>query len=236
MFKLRRPLSVIISLLMLFAVCGSVFADEAEPVTFTVSAPESVHPGEAFTVAIDIGGGDYLAHSLFFTVKYNSEIFTFNSIAPGQVWNALPMDSMKMPNTAVPGMITVGILCPTEPFTGHGTLLYIDLTANDLCTDSSEFTISISDFFYSEVGNEMNAVYLDHVDQGCTVAVFPEPQGMLGDLDGDGQVTFLDVTVLQLFLTGEGGIEDQYLPFTDFNCDGVTTYADISDMTLFLMG
>lgn len=234
MLSFKRPLSVVISLLMLFTLCVAALAEGEEPVVFSVSAPESVQPGETFAVAVEIGGGDYTAHSLFFTVKYNSAVFSLASIAPGPIWNSLPMDSMKIPNTTVEGEVTVGILCPTSSFTGHGTLMYINLKANELCTDGVDISISVKDFFLSEIGEE--AYYWEYEAVGCSVAVHSVQQGVLGDLDGDGQVTFLDITVLSLFLSGEGNIPEEFLPNADYNCDGAPTYVDLTDMYLFIIG
>ena len=60
--------------------------------------------------------------------------------------------------------------------------------------------------------------------------------GVPGDLDGDGEVTFLDLTILSLFLTGEGTIADEYLANADYNGDGDITYTDLTDMSLYLIG
>ena len=65
-------------------------------------------------------------------------------------------------------------------------------------------------------------------------SLWPEP--MPGDVNGDGEVTFNDISVLYLFLIGMAEIDPAYLPNADFNDDLEVNFLDISELYLMLIG
>ncbi len=234
MFSFKKLISSALAALLL-AACGlSAAQDAQEPVTFTLTAPEQAAPGEAFTVDVVIGGGYYEAHSLFFRLTYNPEVMKAVSVAPGPVWNALPMDSMKVPNLNNSGEVNIGILCPTSAFTGTGVIITVTFECLAISDTPQCIDMSVSDFFYSPLGGDV--YYYDFEIEPASIMLAEKPLGLPGDVDGDGEVTFLDITVLYLFLTGEGGIDEAYLANADYNADGEPSYADITDMYIALIG
>ena len=63
------------------------------------------------------------------------------------------------------------------------------------------------------------------------------PQGLPGDVDCDGFVTFSDVSLLYLLLIGENAeVSPQGLINADFNGDGGITFSDVSELYIFLTG
>ena len=55
-----------------------------------------------------------------------------------------------------------------------------------------------------------------------------------GDVNGDGVLSFNDISVLSMYLLGIGDIAEGSIP--DFNGDGVVNYNDLTDMYLALLG
>ena len=56
---------------------------------------------------------------------------------------------------------------------------------------------------------------------------------MLGDVDGDGEVTTADITAIYNFLLNE---DDTYIATSDVNGDGFITAADITVIYNILLG
>ena len=59
---------------------------------------------------------------------------------------------------------------------------------------------------------------------------------LLGDADCNGEVTFADVSVIYLFLLGNGEISEQGLINADFDQNGAVEFSDISEIYLFIIG
>ena len=73
-------------------------------------------------------------------------------------------------------------------------------------------------------------------DSDVTVTAVFAPVGLLGDVDGDGEVSFLDVSALSLFLTGEGALTEQGMANADIDGDGEVSFLDITALYLLLIG
>ena len=73
-------------------------------------------------------------------------------------------------------------------------------------------------------------------DDDVTVTAVFAPVGLLGDVDGDGEVSFLDVSALSLFLTGEGALTEQGMANADIDGDGEVSFLDITALYLLLIG
>ena len=58
----------------------------------------------------------------------------------------------------------------------------------------------------------------------------------MGDPDGDGLVTFTDISALSLFLVGNGTIDAEYAPNADYDGDGEVTFLDLTAMYIALIG
>ncbi|MBQ1737819.1 MAG: dockerin type I repeat-containing protein, partial [Muribaculaceae bacterium] len=59
----------------------------------------------------------------------------------------------------------------------------------------------------------------------------PDPQFLLGDVDGDGKVSITDVTALIDLLLGDG----TYVEAGDMNGDGALTITDVTDLIDLLL-
>ena len=59
---------------------------------------------------------------------------------------------------------------------------------------------------------------------------------LLGDADCNGAVNFSDISLIYLYLMGQGALSPQGVINSDFNCDGSVTFADVSEIYLFIIG
>ena len=63
-----------------------------------------------------------------------------------------------------------------------------------------------------------------------------QPENLPGDVDCNGAVNFSDISVLYLFLIGEGEITEQGMANADFDGNGLVNFGDISVLYLFIIG
>ena len=76
--------------------------------------------------------------------------------------------------------------------------------------------------------------------QNVTVTVTytadPVPQGLYGDVDCDGEVTFSDISLLAQYLNGQAQLSAQGLLNADMDHNGEATFADVGTIYQFLVG
>lgn len=75
----------------------------------------------------------------------------------------------------------------------------------------------------------------DFITTDSVVNAIFEKVNVIGDIDGDGRITFVDVTAICMYLTGDLSINEELQDCLDFNGDGVTSYADLTDMYYFII-
>lgn len=136
---------------------------------------------------------------------------------------------------------------PNWPDLYPGTSNYISWTY-----DASQGTLvtavgSPSELRYASYfsGNE-NGLTVEHTM--CVSSTAPEhrvqlyrragqqPQGLLGDVNGDGAVTFTDISVLYGFLLGKNVLPPELLANADFDGDGTVTFNDVGALYYYCLG
>ena len=98
------------------------------------------------------------------------------------------------------------------------------------------------------LGDGTNAKFDVEVD-GSTVTIFfdgtkcwaevkaPEvPERQMGDVDGDGEVSIMDVTAIQMHLAKLSTLDEEALSYADVNGDGYVTILDGTEIQLILAG
>ena len=164
-------------------VSATITVNEPEPIeadaTFTVTAPETVAPGEEFNVEVSITG-EYAAHTLTYFFDYDADAFEFQSKTNGEVLNAISADdnNMVMFNTATPGRFRLGIVCGADAFTAEGVLFTATFIANeDAAEDVYTFTNEVETFSYVSVGGPTVDVPFETVDAEVEITTEePEPE------------------------------------------------------------
>lgn len=234
MKRLLAVLSALMLLLSALPAMGTAAEGDEAFVRFTVGSVQEANPGDTVAIPIYIESETgYTAHCLRFSLFYDPSMLSVQSVAAGEVWLGLPDDSMKIRNyTSHPGEVDIGILCPTEGMTGTGCLVYVNFVVGEACADAQELAIVITEFFFSPITG-IDAVDIAYEAEGGHIEL--AQQILRGDVNEDGEVNYLDVSMLYLFLASLGELSDQGVVNADFNCDGDVSYLDVSDIYLFLI-
>lgn len=64
---------------------------------------------------------------------------------------------------------------------------------------------------------------------------YPEPTILFGDINMDGQLSFLDISVLNLIVIGMQECPEELFDYADYNQDGRISFSDISELYCFLI-
>ncbi len=99
--------------------------------------------------------------------------------------------------------------------------------------DTVELPTAPEGYYYTFFVNgvEINSSTVFTADTTITVvlnAIYVEPTGLIGDVDGDGEISFSDASVLAAYLMGRGELSPEQLAVADANGDGSVTVADIT--------
>ena len=71
---------------------------------------------------------------------------------------------------------------------------------------------------------------------GIPIRMIAQPANPIaGDVDGDGHVSFTDITMLYIYIMGTGEIPEELLANADVNGDGCINYADITAMYMSIL-
>lgn len=77
----------------------------------------------------------------------------------------------------------------------------------------------------------------DSSDEGFNVTFNFEPnkETLLGDVNGDGEITIVDATILQKYIVGQTTLDDETLNVADVNKDGAVTVVDATLIQKFVV-
>lgn len=77
----------------------------------------------------------------------------------------------------------------------------------------------------------------DSSDEGFNVTFNFEPnkEALLGDVNGDGEITIVDSTILQKYIVGQTTLDDETLNVADVNKDGAITVVDATLIQKFVV-
>lgn len=77
------------------------------------------------------------------------------------------------------------------------------------------------------------SVFPDNFD--ITVKLEPNKETLLGDVNGDGEITVVDATILQKYIVGQTTLDDETLNVADVNKDGAVTVVDATLIQKFVV-
>ena len=63
----------------------------------------------------------------------------------------------------------------------------------------------------------------------------PNKETLLGDVNGDGEITIVDSTILQKYIVGQTTLDDETLNVADVNKDGAITVVDATLIQKFVV-
>lgn len=77
----------------------------------------------------------------------------------------------------------------------------------------------------------------DSSDEGFNVTFNfkPNKETLLGDVNGDGEITVVDATILQKYIVGQTTLDDETLNVADVNKDGAVTVVDATLIQKFVV-
>ncbi len=119
-------------------------SDKDGDLIFTVDTVSNVLPGDIIDVSVRIGGADYKAHCMRTKLHFDPLNVEVLSVTPGEVLYNRPWDAVPTLNyTSEPGIITCGVVCPTDPLTGQGVLFTASLHIKNNCTVNQVLTLEV---------------------------------------------------------------------------------------------
>ena len=195
-------------------------SDENAP-TITVSSSKTA-AGKDVTVTVDIGKNTGIA-GYSYDINYDENAMTLKSVTAGDLITGKGQIST---NGNVVNWYTV------DNVPGDGTLMKLTFTVNADAGDGTyPVSISLHDGKNNLVDEKGNFVKATYVAGQIEVA-----SGMLGDLNGDEDITIADVVILNRHVLGKEKLADAQLAFADINGDGDVTIADVVILNRVVLG
>lgn len=121
-----------------------------------------------------------------------------------------------------------------------GRLLDSDMTALEYNDDDGEglnfrisYNVNAGETYVLQIG----AYAYDSSDEAFNVTFNFEPnkEALLGDVNGDGEITIVDSTILQKYIVGQTTLDDETLNVADVNKDGAITVVDATLIQKFVV-
>ena len=114
-----------------------------------------------------------------------------------------------------------------------------DSFMHELDYDRSDFDSGSFKISYDVVAGETyvlgvgTSVFPDNFD--ITAKLEPNKETLLGDVNGDGEITIVDSTILQKYIVGQTTLDDETLNVADVNKDGAITVVDATLIQKFVV-
>lgn len=114
-----------------------------------------------------------------------------------------------------------------------------DSFMHQLDYDSSDFESGSFKISYDVTAGETYVlgvgtfVFPDNFD--ITAKLEPNKETLLGDVNGDGEITIVDSTILQKYIVGQTTLDDETLNVADVNKDGAVTIVDATLIQKFVV-
>ncbi|MBE6728962.1 MAG: hypothetical protein E7568_01865 [Ruminococcaceae bacterium] len=193
-----------------------------EPVSDTIyaEAPDTVAlPGDTVRIPVKVSDHSGFAYGIV-RVDYNPDAFTLDSCTIGDVPYAISVGE------ATEGNLVVLMEIDEENYKEDGVLFYLDFTVNDgATTQDVDIYYNPETDFCDEYGN-ITFVNISGFE-------FKAQAYLVGDADGDKEITINDLALMKLYLVG--AVDDIGLG-ADVDTNGSVTTTDLALMKLHLTG
>lgn len=104
------------------------------------------------------------------------------------------------------------------------------------CTQSGQHLHQCVNCIYYFIDNMLPATGHNYENGICTICGRSEILELPGDINGDGQQSIVDVSILYAYTQGTGSIDADLLPFADVTGDGIVDIADTSRLYSHVKG
>lgn len=222
-------LSFVIFVFGIFGVGLTTIQASVDEVTIKSSEGLVVSPGTSFETIISIEDAVNVV-GFQFRFLYDSDKFDIISITKS---DQLPSNLVY--NIDNIGKIQLNYSDITNRFQGNVEWMKFTFMPKSTVTIGEHELLWIDETYLNEITTlddefEMNTVSLIHY-------VFPTVRtGVYGDVNGDNNVTVLDVGLIQLYLAGKRTFSDAQRALADVNVDGNVTVLDVGLIQLYLAG
>lgn len=115
-------------------------------------------------------------------------------------------------------------------------------TVSDYVADSDSLVFAFDNLTRDDLSGLVTAVLsaklydTDFTSEAFVSAFALPPEQLLGDVDGDGEVTSIDATLIQRYLAGIRNLSDKQIKAADIDGDGVATILDTTLIQRYLAG
>ena len=190
-------------------------------VTLTVTS-EKVTAGKEITVSVNITKNTGIA-GFSYDVNYDDTVMTLKSVSPGSL---IASGGQLSTNGNVVNWYT------TDNVVGDGTLLsLVFTTSSDAQAGFYPVNIALHDGKKNLVDENGTFIEANYVAGQVEITT-----GMLGDLNGDDDITIADVVILNRHVLGKASISDDRLMFADINGDDDITIGDVVLLNRHVLG
>lgn len=110
-----------------------------------------------------------------------------------------------------------------------------ELAYNDDNGENLNFRISYNVNARETYVLQIGAYGLSDVAFNVTFNFEPNKETLLGDVNGDGEITIVDSTILQKYIVGQTTLDDETLNVADVNKDGAVTVVDATLIQKFVV-
>lgn len=110
-----------------------------------------------------------------------------------------------------------------------------ELAYNDDNGEDLNFRISYNVNARETYVLQIGAYGLSDVAFNVTFNFEPNKETLLGDVNGDGEITVVDATILQKYIVGQTTLDDETLNVADVNKDGAVTVVDATLIQKFVV-
>lgn len=110
-----------------------------------------------------------------------------------------------------------------------------ELAYNDDNGEDRNFRISYNVNAGETYVLQIGACYSSDEAFNVTFNFEPNKEALLGDVNGDGEITIVDSTILQKYIVGQTTLDDETLNVADVNKDGAVTVVDATLIQKFVV-
>ncbi len=111
----------------------------------------------------------------------------------------------------------------------------VELAYNDDNEEDRNFRISYNVNARETYVLQIGACYSSDEAFNVTFNFEPNKETLLGDVNGDGEITVVDATILQKYIVGQTTLDDETLNVADVNKDGAVTVVDATLIQKFVV-
>ncbi|HOI46410.1 MAG TPA: ABC transporter substrate-binding protein [Bacilli bacterium] len=229
---MNKILKYLIGSFFLICSLGLLFQAPVKAYTeVTISSSENitVSTGVPFTTTISIGNAVDVS-GFQFRFMYDETKFDIQSIAKGSM-----LPSSLVYNIDVDGLITLNYGDVSTLIQNNTELFHITFIPLPSVTVGEHSLLEIDETYLNQVSyidSNYDVFAVDHINYNFANV----KSGVYGDVNGDGQVTIMDVNLIQLYLAGRRTFTPTQLMLIDINGDGQITIMDVNLIQLYLAG